>query len=255
MRFKLVIEYDGSEYHGWQLQPNGRTVQAVLEDAVRRMRGESVRIVAAGRTDAGVHASGQVIALSLSRAIAPDVLARGLDALTPTDISVRSAEVVDDAFDPRRGASSRVYVYRIWNAAWPSPFWRRYAWHLPHRLDVGRMQAAARTLIGEHDFTTFRAAGCEARHAVRHVVRSEVHVAKHLIVHTIEANAFVRSMVRNIVGTLAEVGSGRRSVEDVAVALQARDRARAGATAPAHGLCLTEVRYEAGAEPRVPRGT
>jgi tRNA pseudouridine38-40 synthase len=243
MRFKLVIEYDGTAYQGWQVQPNGPTIQAALEDAIRQMLGESVRVAAAGRTDAGVHASGQVVSFTVQRTVACDVLLGGLNALTPDDISIRSAEVVEDDFDPRRTARSRVYVYRIWNARWPSPFWRRYAWHVPRPLDCERMRRAAADLIGEHDFTSFQAAGGDAEHAVRRVLRSDIERDGPLVSYTIEATAFVRHMVRNIVGTLAEVGSGSRPPADVQVLLAARDRTAAGPTAPALGLCLTEVTY------------
>src|SRR3990172_1249902 len=139
MRFKLTVEYDGTDYHGWQVQPDGPTIQGTLEDAIRRMLGESTRVAAAGRTDAGVHASGQVVSFSVQREAAPEVLLRGLNALTPRDISIRAADVVADDFDPRRAARSRVYTYRIWNARWPSPFWSRYAWHVPRPLDRERI--------------------------------------------------------------------------------------------------------------------
>jgi tRNA pseudouridine38-40 synthase len=243
MRFKLIVEYDGTDYHGWQIQPDGPTIQGVLEDAIRRMLAEAVRVAAAGRTDAGVHAAGQVVSFTLQRAVAADTLLRGLNALTPCDISIRDAAVVSDDFDPRRAARSRVYLYRIWNARWPSPFWRRYAWHVAHPLDAERMRAAAAYLVGEHDFTSFQAAGCDAEHAVRRVLRSEIEQTGPLISYTIEATAFLRHMVRNIVGTLVEVGSVGRPPEIVPTLLAARDRTVAGPTAPACGLCLTRVNY------------
>ena len=243
MRFKLVIEYDGTEYHGWQIQPNGRSVQAVVQDAVARMTGESTSVVAAGRTDAGVHACAQVISFSLQRTISPETLVRGLNALTPPDIGIQRAETVPDDFHPRRAARSRVYVYRIWNAPWLSPFWRRYAWHVRHRLDDERMRAAATFLIGEHDCSSFQAAGCEATQPVRRVLRSEIERRDELVTYTIEANGFLRHMVRNIIGTLVEVGSGDRQADDLRALLAARDRTQAGPTAPARGLCLAYVRY------------
>ncbi len=242
MRFKLTVEYDGTDYHGWQIQPDAPTIQGMLEDAIRRMLGESVRVAAAGRTDAGVHAEGQVVSFTLQRAVPADTLSRGLNALTPRDISIRDAVVVPDDFDPRRAARSRVYLYRVWNARWPSPFWRRYAWHVAHPLDTERMGVAAACLAGEHDFTSFQAAGCDADSPVRGVLRSEIASAGPLLTYTIEATAFLRHMVRNIVGTLVEVGSGSRS-PDVAALLAARDRTAAGPTAPACGLCLTQVNY------------
>jgi tRNA pseudouridine38-40 synthase len=243
MRFKLTVEYDGTDYHGWQVQPNGVTIQAVLEDALHHMLGESTRVTAAGRTDAGVHACGQVVSFLLQRAVSRETLLRGLNALTPRDISITSVETVADDFDPRRAARSRVYAYRIWNAPWASPFWGRYAWHVARPLHCQRMRAAAAYLVGEHDLTSFQAAGCDAEHPVRRVLRSELDRADHLITYTIEATAFLRHMVRNIVGTLVEVGLAERPVTDLPDLLAARDRTLAGRTAPARGLCLTQVKY------------
>jgi tRNA pseudouridine38-40 synthase len=243
MRFKIIIEYDGTAYHGWQVQPDSPTIQGVLEAAIRQMLGESVRVVAAGRTDAGVHAAGQVVSFSLQRDTSPERLLRALNALTPRDITLREAEVVSDDFDPRRAARSRVYVYRIWTARWPSPFWRRYAWHVVRPLDCDAMRAAAGYLIGEHDFSSFRAAGCDAEHAVRRVLRSELEQSGPLLAYTIEATAFLRHMVRNIVGTLVEVGTAQRAAGDMPRLLAERNRTLAGPTVPACGLCLTEVKY------------
>jgi len=243
MRYKLIIEYDGSDYHGWQMQPDGPTIQAVLEAAIERMLGESTRVVAAGRTDAGVHARGQVVSFSVQRVVSTTTLLRGLNALTPLDVGVKAVEEVADDFDPRRTARSRIYTYRIWNARWMSPFWRRYAWHLSRPLDVELMRAAAASLVGEHDFSSFQGAGCDAEHAVRRVLRSELKQRAELITYTIEATAYLRHMVRNIVGTLVEVGSGERAADDVARLLAACDRTLAGRTAPPGGLCLMQVNY------------
>ena len=243
MRFKITLEYDGTDYHGWQIQPNGRTIQAVLESAIARMTGESVRVAAAGRTDAGVHASGQVVGVSLHRPVPTERLFSALNALTPADVGIKAVEVVPDDFDPRRAARSRVYIYRIWNARWVSPFWRRYAWHVAQPLDTDGMRAAAACLIGEHDFSAFQAAGCDAEHAVRRVVRSEIEQRAPLLTYTIEATAFLRHMVRNIVGTLVEVGTGDRPADDLPRLLAIRNRPSAGPTAPACGLCLVTVKY------------
>jgi len=242
-RFKLTVEYDGSDYHGWQVQPNGRTIQQTLEEAVTRLCGETVRVVAAGRTDAGVHAVGQVVAFTLETPHAPDIVLRALNALTPRDISITAAETVANDFNPRRAARSRAYVYRIWNARWPSPFWRRYAWHLARPLDVDAMRAAAGTLVGEHDFSAFQAADCDADNPVRRVLRSEVERREALITYTIEATAFLRHMVRSIIGTLVEVGNGQRVAGDLPRLLETGDRNQAGPTAPACGLCLQRVEY------------
>jgi tRNA pseudouridine38-40 synthase len=190
-----------------------------------------------------VHASGQVVCFSIERPFPPEILLRALNALTPRDITIDLVEVVADEFDPRRLATSRVYAYSIWNAQWPSPFWRRYAWHVRRPLDLEPMCSAARDLLGEHDFSTFRAAGCDAAHPRRRVLRSTLERVDERIVYTIEANAFLRCMVRNIVGTLVQVGAHVRPRDDVARILAARDRDLAGPTAPPHGLCLTRVNY------------
>jgi tRNA pseudouridine38-40 synthase len=242
MQYRLIVEYDGTEFHGWQMQPDRRSVQAALEDALARLLGEPTRAAAAGRTDAGVHAAGQVVCFHSERAIPLGTLQRALNALTPPDLAVRAVDTVADEFDVRRAARSRRYVYRIWTRAEASPFWRRYAWHVPWALDADAMRRAAAQLIGEHDFSSFRAAGCDALHPVRRVYRSELERRGDLLVYEIEATAFLRHMVRNVVGTLVEIGSGRRS-EDVAGLLAVRDRTQAAATAPAHGLCLAEIRY------------
>ena len=162
MQLRLTVEYEGTAYRGWQLQPDGPTVQAVLEQALSTALRERVRVRGAGRTDAGVHACGQIAAVRV-REVPADLerLQKSLNALTPDDVAVRDITVVDDAFDPRRHARSRVYEYRIWNVAAPSPFWRRHAWHVPSQLDVAAMDEAARVLEGEHDFASFRAADAE----------------------------------------------------------------------------------------------
>lgn len=244
MQYRLLVEYDGTEFHGWQIQPQERTVQGELEAAAGRLFGQPVRAAAAGRTDAGVHASGQVVTLPALRSLPPDTVRRALNALTGDDLAIVAVDLVDDDFDPRRHARARRYVYRIWNRRPASPFWRRYAWHVAHPLDVTRMQAAAAQLVGEHDFSSFRAAGCDAKHPVRRMLHSAVVVRDALLLYEVEATAFLRHMVRNIVGTLVEIGSGQRS-PDLQALLALRDRTRAGETAPAHGLCLTAVRYDA----------
>jgi tRNA pseudouridine38-40 synthase len=245
MQLRLTIEYDGTAYQGWQVQANAPTVQEALERALATALRERVRVRGAGRTDAGVHACGQVAAVRVTRV--PDDLPRlqkSLNALTPDDIAVREIAVVDDAFDPRRDARSRVYAYRILNGPAPSPFWRRWAWHVPEPLDVPAMQDAAACLVGEHDFEAFRGADpVPVRSTVRRVLEARLDVEAPLLVFRIEATAFLKHMVRNIVGTLVEVGRGMRPATAVDDVLAARDRTRAGATAPAHGLVLVRVCY------------
>lgn len=243
MQYRLVLEYDGTDYCGWQIQPDQRTVQATLEEAVARLLGHPTRVASAGRTDAGVHAAGQVACFHTSRILDPGVVSKALNALTPRDLAVRSVDAVPDHFDPRRSAHCREYAYRIWNRRVPSPFWRRYAWHVARPLSVEKMAMAAAFLEGEHDFTSFRAAGCDAATPVRRITRSDVVRRDDMVVYTIEGTAFLRHMVRNIIGTLVEVGRGARDAEDVRELLRLRDRTRAAATAPPHGLCLMRVDY------------
>jgi tRNA pseudouridine38-40 synthase len=242
MQIRLVIEYDGTRYRGWQLQPNEPTLQGTLETALARLLGTPVRVVVAGRTDAGVHAAGQVACFRTDDRVSPETVRRALNALTPDDIAIRSADLVPSTFDPRRSARSRRYAYRLWNRRVPSPFWHRYAWHVRPPLDVEAMDAAAARLMGEHDFSSFRAAGCDAAHPVRRVFVSRMVAAGDLIVYEVEATAFLRHMVRNIVGTLVDVGQNRRD-DRFDVLLSGRNRQLAGQTAPAHGLSLVSVNY------------
>jgi tRNA pseudouridine38-40 synthase len=245
VQLRLTIEYEGTAYQGWQIQPGGPTVQEILERALATALREPVRVRGAGRTDAGVHACGQVAAVRVGRVPTDLVrLQKSLNALTPPDVSVREIAVVDDAFDPRRDARSRLYEYRILNALAPSPFWRRHAWHVPDRLDTRAMDDAARRLVGEHDFAAFRGADAEpVRSTVRRVLESTVSSSPPLILYRVEATAFLKHMVRNIVGTLVEIGGGERRPDAMTDVLAGRDRTQAGATAPAHGLVLVTVRY------------
>lgn len=243
MNIKLTVEYDGTNYHGWQIQPSGETIQSVLERAVSTFLGKPTRVIGSGRTDAGVHALGQVANFSCDKEYDAHRILRGLNALTPTDISIKDAEVVPDSFDARRDGRARVYEYRILNRSTPSPFHRNRAWHLHEPLELAAMRGAIGCLVGEHDFTSFRAAGCDAAHPVRKVYRVSLEQREELLVFTIEATAFLRHMVRNIVGTLVEVGRGLRRPESFAELLRARDRTKAGMTAPACGLFLVEVKY------------
>ena len=243
MNLKLTIEYDGTNYHGWQNQPSGQTVQAVLEQAISTFLGVATRIRGSGRTDAGVHALGQVANFFSEKEIDLHRLRRGLNALTPQDITIKVIEIVHDSFDARRDGRSRTYEYRVLNRSTPSPFYLKYAWHVHDLLDVRAMRGAIRYLEGEHDFSSFRAAGCDAAHPVRKVYRVSLDERGELLVFTIEATAFLRHMFRNIVGTLVEVGRGLRAPQSFVELLDGRDRTKAGATAPAHGLFLIEVKY------------
>jgi tRNA pseudouridine38-40 synthase len=243
MLIKLTLEYDGTNFCGWQVQPEERTVQGCVEDALATVLRQPVRLVAAGRTDAGVHAVGQVAVFQTKAA--PDLgsLCRSVNALAGPEVAVVAADVVPDGFDPRRDARSRLYAYSVLNRSAPSPLWGRRVWHIPYALDSGAMQAAAGLLVGEHDFSSFRDADCDAEHPIRRVFRSDVAREGDFIVYRIEATAFLRHMVRAIVGTLAAVGAGELTVDAFREILAGRDRTRAGVTAPARGLCLVAVRY------------
>lgn len=243
MNIKLTVEYDGTNYLGWQMQPNGPTIQSVLEQAVSTFLGVPTRVTGSGRTDAGVHALGQVVNFFCNQE--PDLhrLRRGLNALTPDDISIKDVEIVAESFDARRNGRSRTYEYRILNRPTPSPFYLNYAWHLHDSLDMRLMGKAIRCLEGEHDFSSFRASGCDAPHPIRTVYRTSLEQVGELLVFTIEATAYLRHMARNIVGTLVEVGRGQRTPQSFPELLEARDRTKAGPTAPPHGLFLMEVKY------------
>jgi len=243
-QYRLLLEYDGTDYHGWQLQPDARTLQGVLEAALATALRHPVRLAAAGRTDAGVHALGQIATFRTDALIEPRELRKSVNALTPPDVSVHEITVVADGFDPRRDATARVYEYRLWTQPWRSAFWHRYAWHVPRALDVKAMRMASAAFVGRHDFTAFRAADCESESAVRHVVHSGFTEAEGLCVYRVEANAFLKHMVRSIVGTLVAVGTGDLTSDAVAEILATRARARAGATAPPQGLALVAVRYD-----------
>jgi tRNA pseudouridine38-40 synthase len=244
MRVRMVVEYDGTDYCGWQVQPDQRSVQGALEQALATILGHAVRVEAAGRTDAGVHALGQVVAFSTSREADLRTLQRGVNALCGPGIVVREAAPAAAMFDPRRDARRRTYEYAIDNRPYASPFRRRTAWHVHRPLDRSAMAAAAALLVGEHDFRSFQAADCDADNPVRRVFTSEIESAGDDVAYRIAATAFLRHMVRNVVGTLVEVGRGERSVDGFARLIDARDRRVAGPTAPAHGLCLVRVDYD-----------
>jgi tRNA pseudouridine38-40 synthase len=243
VNIKLTVEYDGTNYCGWQFQHNGESVQAVLERAISTFLRKPTRITGSGRTDAGVHALGQVANFLSDQKHDPHRTRRALNALTPDDITIKNVEIVPDAFDARRDGRSRVYEYHILNRPTESPFYLNRAWHVHEPLDVAAMGAATAWLVGQHDFSSFRAAGCEAAHPVREVHCARLEQRGELLVYTIEATAFLRHMVRNIVGTLVEVGRGIRTPQSFSKLLEARDRTQAGPTAPPLGLYLMEVKY------------
>ena len=242
MVIALGVEYDGSAYAGWQRQRHALSVQEDLENAIERIANHPVRTVAAGRTDAGVHATGQVVSF---RSPAPRPLKAwrdGLNSHLKGAVKVRWAREVEQDFHARHSAAARRYLYLYRTDPGPSPLRDRFAWATAP-LDAEAMQRAGRHLLGEHDFTSFRAAGCQSRSCHRTVHHLSVQTFADLVVLDIQANAFLLRMVRNIAGALAQVGTGRRPADWLAECLAARDRRRVGKTAPPQGLCLVEVTY------------
>ena len=243
-RYKLTLEYDGSGFVGWQRQNNGPSIQQTLEAAVAAFSGERVTVHGAGRTDAGVHALGQVAHLDLARARETDVVRDAVNHhLAPAAIAVVAVEAVGSDFDARRSAVERVYRYRITNRRGPLALDRGRVWWVAKPLDVAAMDGAARALVGHHDFTSFRASECQAKSPNKTLDALTVTRNGDDIVATARARSFLHHQVRNMVGTLKLVGEGKWTAEDVADALAACDRAKAGPTAPADGLYLVAVRY------------
>lgn len=244
MRWKLTVEYDGAGLVGWQRQDNGPSVQAALEAAIHAFCGETVTVHGAGRTDAGVHAWGQVAHADIQKATDADTVRDALNAhLRPSPIAVLEARPVDDDFHARFSATGRAYLYRIVNRRAPPALEAGRAWHIPVPLDADAMHDAARALIGKHDFTSFRASLCQAKSPVKTLSALEVARDGELVLIRARARSFLHHQVRNIVGTLMLVGVAKWTRADVEAALAARDRAAAGQTAPPHGLYLTEVLY------------
>lgn len=243
VRWRIDLEYDGGGFVGWQLQPSGRSVQGVVEEALERLLGHPARLRAAGRTDAGVHAEQQVAVFDAAVRRDERAILGGLNGFLPEDVAVVAACVVPDDFDPRRAPHTKRYRYRWLDRPARSPLRRGRAWHHRHRLDDEAMDRAARQLEGQHDFSAFRAVGCSAAHPVRSVegCRVERHGDEvHLVA---DGTGFLRHMIRIVAGSLTEVGLGRRPPEWLADVLEGRDRERAGRTAPAHGLTLERITY------------
>ncbi|MBI5529851.1 MAG: tRNA pseudouridine(38-40) synthase TruA [Deltaproteobacteria bacterium] len=268
-RYRLLLEYDGTGFSGWQFQPGSRTVQAEVEKAVAVFTKEQVRVTAAGRTDAGVHARGQVATFDLAGPVDPARMMKALNGIMPRDVRVISAVEAEPDFDARRSATGKMYRYLILNRPAPPAIGRGLVLHHPHKLDLAPMSRAAAAFAGEHDFGAFRAADCESAHAVRRVFSCTVTRPRNvecrmssvefrtpnselrtphseLVVVEVVATAFLRNMVRVMVGTLLEIGNGRRPEGAVAEALSTGRRDEAGVTAPAHGLYLEHVYYGEG---------
>jgi tRNA pseudouridine38-40 synthase len=244
VNIKVVLEYDGSAFAGWQLQPRRRTVEAELRRALSRLPGAESRLQAAGRTDAGAHALGQVAGFQFSGGVPVSRLAAALNAWLPEDVSVLSAEAVPDGFHPRFSARWRSYRYRYLDRPTRPAVGRQYCWQVPRRLDVELMREGAKHLVGRHDWTSFCSAAEPARERVRELREATVARRGRYVELELVAEGFLRGLARGIAGALAEVGSGRRPPGWVAELLAARDRRQAPRTAPARGLTLMEVIYE-----------
>jgi len=244
-RVKLAVAYDGTAYAGWQMQPNGTTVQSVMEETLAEILQEPVRLRAAGRTDAGVHAREQVVDFADAGKRDLATIVRGGNGLLPPDIRILSAEEVPETFDAMRHATEKEYRYFLYLSPVDSPFLSRYAWHIEAPLDLDAVGKGLSHLVGEHDFTSFRGQGCTAKSPVRTIFRAEA--AKHdvpgLFSIDVAGAGFLRHMVRNIVGTVVNAGKGKHSADHVGEILRARDRSAAGVNAPPHGLFLWRVSY------------
>lgn len=239
---RLDIEYDGSEFSGWAAQPGLRTVQGELETALETVLRERVRLTVAGRTDTGVHALGQVASFETGAEVLPS-LTRQLNGVVPDDIAVTAATVVEGGFDARRDARSRAYCYRVLARAAPSPFEQGRALWWPHRIDRDALGECAAALLGAHDFTAFTPTQTDHVRFEREILHAEWSREGGMLSFRVTADAFMRNMVRVLVGTMLEVGSGRRDVEDFRRLLDGAPRSEAGDTAPPHGLYLESVAY------------
>jgi tRNA pseudouridine38-40 synthase len=243
---KFTLQYDGTNYVGWQRQAAGVSIQGLLEEALAPIEGGPVTVHGAGRTDAGVHALAQVATATLQAAIPPATLTRAINAVLPADVRVLSVDEVDAAFHARFSAIGKVYEYRIVNAAIVSPFVMRYVWHVAPPLDLEAMRQASAPLVGAHDFAAFQGAGSTVISTERRVRSIEWESGSGYdvpLVMRISGDGFLRHMVRNLVGTLVEVGAGRLPPSGIPPILASRDRQRAGPTAPPHGLFLVRVEY------------
>ena len=242
--FKLTIEYDGSSFHGWQRQANEPTIQATIEKAINHITGTPAGLTASGRTDAGVHAIGQIANFRSNTRIPPQNLGRALNSILPKAIVVKDVRIVDDMFHSRYDALSKVYHYHILNRPMRPAIGRHYAWHIRSRLDLTAMVSALPYLMGMRDFKAFEASGSPRQSTIRHVMRIGFRKAKgYRLVFYIEASGFLRYMVRNIMGTLVEVGLGKLKPFEMEHIIQSQDRSNAGITAPAQGLFLIRVKY------------
>lgn len=243
-RIKLTVAYDGTNYCGWQIQPNGITVEEVLNRALSRLTGEELRVTGASRTDAGVHARGNIAVFDTASTIPAERFAYAVNPLLPEDIAVVNSEEVPQDWHPRYRNSVKTYEYRILNREMPDPLRRKYTWHVSFPLDLDKMRAAAEYLKGEHDFRSFCGVHTGAKTTVRTVCTLDIEKTGDEIIIRISGNGFLYNMVRIIAGTLTEVGRGLRTPENVKKILEAEEREKSGATAPPQGLTLISIEYK-----------
>jgi tRNA pseudouridine38-40 synthase len=253
-KIRLLLEYDGTSYHGWQIQTEGLTIQGILEDRVFRITGERSRVTGASRTDAGVHALGQVVVFRTGSGLDPATIKRALNAVLPRDVRVLETSVAEDSFRPRDDALEKSYFYLIAHRGESNAFLHRYTWEVPHGLDLPSMLRASGVLVGRHDFSSFMGAGSGIKDPVREIFSLSIEELGEIDFMTarlkgsflkirMAADGFLRHMVRNIVGTLVETGRGRISPDEVKDILESHDRKRAGQTAPPNALFLEKIRY------------
>jgi tRNA pseudouridine38-40 synthase len=251
---RLLIQYDGTAYGGWQVQPNAATIQGLIEQSLKKITGEEINVIAAGRTDAGVHALAQVACFRTSSRLAPDIFQKALNALLPCDIRITETAESDDTFHARFSARGKSYFYLISTDRIVSPFLHRYVWRLPYELDFNAMKEAMFYFRGTHDFSAFRGSGCSAKTTVRTIAEATAQnlaalefitasIEGNFIKFRFEGNAFLRHMVRNMVGTIVEAGKGKIKPEDIERIMNSCDRRCAGPTAPAQGLFLERIEY------------
>ena len=254
-KIRLLLEYDGAAYHGWQIQKDETSIQGIVEDRVRRITGEKASVLGASRTDAGVHALGQVAVFRTDSMLDAETIKRALNAVLPQDIRVLDASAVDDSFHPRADAIKKTYFYIVTNQRNSSVFLCRYSWLVPQSLDLNLLTEASRALTGRHDFSSFMGAGSDVKDFVREIYSLTVEsldsvdfmtfpLRGNFLRISIQANGFLRHMVRNIVGTLVEIGMGRIRAEEMKTIFESRDRKLAGRTAPASGLFLERIVYQ-----------
>ncbi len=241
----LTLQYDGTAYHGWQVQPNGITVQETLQNALERVMGQRPGVTGCSRTDTGVHALRFYCTVECPEHWCADKLQKALNAVLPEDIAVLSCRAVPPEFHPRYSAAGKRYQYQIWNGSVRSPFWKDHSLYVRAPLDIDRLNETAALFLGKHDFSAFCSSGSSVEDKCRTITHSVVERSGDLVTYTVEADGFLYNMVRILVGTLLDVHAGRLSVDDVRLALTTGERAYAGATAPARGLFLVDVFYRA----------